>query len=123
MAAMQRPIDLAVLQQPSGPPAWETIPSWFIIGKQDNTIPADLHRFMAQRAGAVRTIELRASHAVMISTAGRRCGRHRRSGPTPDLTLRCPAVGAPRCAILAATARMAHAAMIPAGTTVAASVF
>jgi pimeloyl-ACP methyl ester carboxylesterase len=67
MAAMQRPIDLAVLQQPSGPPAWETIPSWFIIGKQDNTIPADLHRFMAQRAGAVRTVELRASHAVMIS--------------------------------------------------------
>jgi pimeloyl-ACP methyl ester carboxylesterase len=67
MAAMQRPIDLAVLRQPSGPPAWETIPSWFIIGKNDNTIPADLHRFMAERAGAVGTVELRASHAVMIS--------------------------------------------------------
>jgi pimeloyl-ACP methyl ester carboxylesterase len=67
MAAMQRPIDLAVLQQPSGPPAWETIPAWFIIGKNDNTIPADLHRFMAERAGAVRTVELRASHALMIS--------------------------------------------------------
>lgn len=67
MAAMQRPIDLAVLQQPSGPPAWATIPSWFIIGKDDNTIPADLHRFMAARAGAVRTVELNASHAVMIS--------------------------------------------------------
>jgi pimeloyl-ACP methyl ester carboxylesterase len=67
MAAMQRPIDLAVLQQPSGPPAWETIPSWFIIGENDNTIPADLHRFMAERAGAVGTVELRASHAVMIS--------------------------------------------------------
>jgi pimeloyl-ACP methyl ester carboxylesterase len=67
MAATQRPIDVAVLGQPSGPPAWATIPSWFIIGKQDNTIPADLHRFMAQRAGAVRTVELRASHALMIS--------------------------------------------------------
>jgi len=67
MAAMQRPIDLATLQQPSGPPAWETIPSWFIIGKNDNPIPADLHRFMAQRAGAVRTVELQASHALMIS--------------------------------------------------------
>ena len=67
MVAMQRPIDLAVLGQPSGPPAWATIPSWFIIGKQDNTIPPDLHRFMAERAGAVRTVELRASHVVMMS--------------------------------------------------------
>lgn len=67
MAAMQRPIDLAVLQQPSGAPAWEAIPSWFIIGQDDHTIPADLHRFMAERAGAVRTVELRASHVVMIS--------------------------------------------------------
>ena len=39
MAATQRPIDLATLEQPSGPPAWETIPSWFIIGTEDNTIP------------------------------------------------------------------------------------
>ena len=53
-ADMQRPIELAVLQQPSGPPAWATIPSWFVIGKNDNTIPAALHRFMAARAGVVR---------------------------------------------------------------------
>jgi pimeloyl-ACP methyl ester carboxylesterase len=70
MAAMQRPIDLAVLFQPSGPAAWETIPSWFIIGQHDNTIPPDLHRFMAERAGAVRTVELDASHALMISQPG-----------------------------------------------------
>ena len=49
MAATQRPIDLACLQQPSGPPAWETTPSWFIIGEDDNTIPAELHRYMAER--------------------------------------------------------------------------
>ena len=67
MAATQRPIDLATLFQPSGPPAWETIPSWFIIGTNDNTIPVALHRFMAERAGAVRTVELSASHALMIS--------------------------------------------------------
>ncbi len=67
MAATQRPIDLATLEQPSGPPAWETIPSWFIIGTEDNTIPPDLHRFMAERAGAVSTVELTASHVVMMS--------------------------------------------------------
>jgi pimeloyl-ACP methyl ester carboxylesterase len=67
MAATQRPIDLAALQQPSGPPAWETIPSWFIIGQEDHTIPADLHRYMAERAGAIRAVELPASHVVMTS--------------------------------------------------------
>lgn len=67
MAATQRPIDLATLEQPSGAPAWETIPSWFIIGTDDNTIPVELHRFMAERARAVRTVELRASHVLMMS--------------------------------------------------------
>jgi pimeloyl-ACP methyl ester carboxylesterase len=67
MAATQRPIDFAALQQPSGVPAWETIPSWFIIGQDDHTIPADLHRYMADRAGAVQSVELPASHVVMMS--------------------------------------------------------
>jgi len=67
MAATQRPIDLACLQQPSGAPAWEAVPSWFVIGTDDHTIPPELHRFMAARAGAVRTLELPASHVVMMS--------------------------------------------------------
>jgi pimeloyl-ACP methyl ester carboxylesterase len=67
MAATQRPAELAALQQPSGPPAWASIPSWFVVAKQDNTIPADAQRFMADRAEAVDTIEVRASHVAMIS--------------------------------------------------------
>jgi pimeloyl-ACP methyl ester carboxylesterase len=67
MFATQRPIEANSLVQPSGPPAWATIPSWFIIGTQDNTIPPALHRFMAERAGAVKTVEIRASHVVMMS--------------------------------------------------------
>lgn len=67
MAATQRGIDLASLQQPSGPHAWKTIPSWFVIGQDDHTIPANLHRFMAKRAGAVRAVELPASHVAMLS--------------------------------------------------------
>jgi pimeloyl-ACP methyl ester carboxylesterase len=67
MAASQRPIDLASLQQPCGAPAWATVPSWFVIGRDDRTIPVELHRFMAERAGAVETVELPASHVLMIS--------------------------------------------------------
>ena len=67
MFATQRPIDVAALEQRSGPPAWATIPSWFVIGTNDNTIPPDLHRYMAERAGAERIVQVRASHVVMIT--------------------------------------------------------
>ena len=67
MFATQRPLDLACLQQPSGQAGWHTIPSWFVIGKSDNTIPPDLHRFMAERADAQRVVELQGSHVVMMS--------------------------------------------------------
>ncbi len=70
MAATQRPAELASLGQLSGPPAWATIPSWFVVAKNDNAIPAEAQRFMAERAGAVKTVELRASHVAMISLPG-----------------------------------------------------
>jgi pimeloyl-ACP methyl ester carboxylesterase len=44
------------------------VPSWFLIGEQDRNIPAELQRFMAERAGARRTIEVPgASHAITVS--------------------------------------------------------
>jgi pimeloyl-ACP methyl ester carboxylesterase len=67
MAATQRPADFASLQQPSGPPAWATVPSWFVVAKHDNAIPPDTQRFEAQRANAVKTIEVRSSHVAMMS--------------------------------------------------------
>jgi pimeloyl-ACP methyl ester carboxylesterase len=70
MAATQRPADFASLQQPSGPPAWAAIPSWFVIAKDDNAIPPDTQRFQAVRAKAIKTIELRASHVAMMSKPG-----------------------------------------------------
>jgi pimeloyl-ACP methyl ester carboxylesterase len=67
MAATQRPADFASLQQPSGPPAWATIPSWFVVAKNDNAIPPDTQRFEAERAKAVKTIEVSSSHVAMMS--------------------------------------------------------
>jgi len=66
MAASQRPADLATLTDPSGPPAWDDIPSWFVVATQDHTIPPATQRFMAERAGA-RTVEVRSSHVAMTS--------------------------------------------------------
>jgi pimeloyl-ACP methyl ester carboxylesterase len=70
LAVTQRPITESALGEPSGEPAWKTIPSWFLFGTEDKNIPAAAHRFMAERAGSRRTVELQGgSHAVAIPEA------------------------------------------------------
>jgi pimeloyl-ACP methyl ester carboxylesterase len=64
--AGQRPITFSAGSQPSGPPAWETIPSWYVLGTQDLVIPPAQQRFMATRAGSEIT-EVKAGHLSMVS--------------------------------------------------------
>ena len=66
MAATQRPWSGAGFVEPSGPPAWKTIPSWYLLCTEDKAIPAPLARFMAERANA-RIRQVPASHASMVS--------------------------------------------------------
>jgi pimeloyl-ACP methyl ester carboxylesterase len=66
MAAEQRPAALATLGEPSGPPAWKEIESWYLASSSDRTIPVEAERFMAERAGA-HTVEIESSHVAMIS--------------------------------------------------------
>jgi pimeloyl-ACP methyl ester carboxylesterase len=69
MAITQRPATQEALTEPSGDrPLWKDVPSWFLIGEEDRIIPAELQRFMAERAGARRTVEVPgASHAIPVS--------------------------------------------------------
>ncbi len=68
MAAGQRPITDAALNEASPAPAWKRIPSWFIYGKADKNIPAAAQDFMARRAQAKQTVVVAgASHVVMTS--------------------------------------------------------
>jgi pimeloyl-ACP methyl ester carboxylesterase len=66
MAATQRPANLAVLDEPSGEPAWKTIPSWYQVSNQDKALSPVVQRFFAQRMGA-HTTSIDASHAGYIS--------------------------------------------------------
>jgi len=66
MAASQEPISAAVLSEPSGPPAWSTIPSWYMVATHDEAIPPATERFMAKRAHAI-TVQISSSHAVLVS--------------------------------------------------------
>lgn len=69
LAATQRPLATGTLTDPSGTPAWQTIPSWAVIGTQDHVIPPAEQLFMATRAHAHIT-EVDAPHLSMISSPG-----------------------------------------------------
>lgn len=66
LAAVQRPADAAQYGEPSGPPAWKTIPSWSLIGTLDNVIPVALQENMSSRAGA-RISRVKAGHLTPIT--------------------------------------------------------
>ncbi|MGW0792722.1 alpha/beta fold hydrolase [Streptomyces sp. NPDC002911] len=66
MAATQRPITSAALEEGASTPGWKTIPSWTMVTTQDLNIPAEAQRFMAARAGSHK-VEVKASHAVTVS--------------------------------------------------------
>jgi len=66
LAAEQRPAAAAQFVEPSGPPAWKTIPSWSLIGTLDHVIPPALQEEMASRAGAHVT-RVKAGHLTPIT--------------------------------------------------------
>ena len=66
MASAQRPLSAAASEEKSTAPAWKTVPSWYLIGRQDRVISPAAQRFMAKRADA-RTVEINSSHVSYIS--------------------------------------------------------
>jgi len=67
LAATQKPLaGASFAAQLTVPPAWKTIPSWFIVAQNDHVINPDLERFFAHRMGATTT-ELASSHVPFIS--------------------------------------------------------
>lgn len=66
MAATQRPLSYTAETEPSGEPAWKTIPSWDLVTLNDKAIPPAGQRFMAGRAHA-HVAYVKSSHAVMVS--------------------------------------------------------
>jgi pimeloyl-ACP methyl ester carboxylesterase len=66
MAATQRPVAASAFTDPSGPPAWKTLPCWAVVATGDKAAGSDVVRSMAQRAGA-DIVEVEGSHVVMVS--------------------------------------------------------
>jgi pimeloyl-ACP methyl ester carboxylesterase len=66
MAVTQRPLSLAAFASSSSVPAWQTIPTWYMVATKDRAIDPAAERFMASRASA-HTLEVKSSHAVLVS--------------------------------------------------------
>ncbi|MFJ2647993.1 alpha/beta fold hydrolase [Streptomyces sp. NPDC087420] len=69
LAATQRPATPQALGEPSGAPAWKTIPSWYLVSKDDHLIPPAAERFMAARAHS-HTVEANTPHAAQVTDPG-----------------------------------------------------
>ena len=70
LAATQRPLATSTFTDPSGVPAWQTIPSWDVIGLADHIVTPAEQIFMANRAHAHITKIPNAPHLSMISNPG-----------------------------------------------------
>ena len=68
--AGQKPAAASGLGATSGPPAWEDIPSWYLIGKQDKVITPDAQKFMAERAGAAHLVRELLARAAGLTAGG-----------------------------------------------------
>ena len=66
MCAAQQPLAMSAFGEVMGVPAWRSLPSWSMIARADEVIPAEAERSFAQRMGAV-TVEVDSSHVIMVS--------------------------------------------------------
>jgi len=69
MSASQKPIKGDIFGENFGTPAWKSIPSWYLIGTEDQAINPELQRVFAKRMNAT-TREGKSSHVPFASNPG-----------------------------------------------------
>ena len=66
MAVSQKPFNQSIFGEPSGPPAWKQLPTWYQVSESDLMIPPDTQRMFAQRMNAT-TISVDTSHSSYVA--------------------------------------------------------
>ena len=66
MAVSQKPFNQSIFGEPSGPPAWKELPTWYQVSDSDRMIPPDTQRMFAQRMNAT-TISIDTSHSSYVA--------------------------------------------------------
>ena len=66
MHAVQQPLAGSALSEVMSAPAWNSLPTWYLVAKSDQAIPPDAERLFARRMGAT-TVEVETNHVAMVS--------------------------------------------------------
>src|SRR5919205_2089020 len=66
LAIAQKPFNQSIFTEPSGPPAWKQLKTWYQVSDSDHMIPPDTQRMFAQRMNAT-TISIDTSHASYVA--------------------------------------------------------
>ena len=66
MHAVQQPLAVSAFGEKMGTPAWKSVPSWYLVAKNDEALPPDAERQFAARMKAT-TVEIPSSHVAMVS--------------------------------------------------------
>ena len=66
LAAVQKPMNLSILNETSGPPAWKQLPTWYQVSEADQVVPPDAERMFAERINAT-TLSINSSHVAALS--------------------------------------------------------
>jgi pimeloyl-ACP methyl ester carboxylesterase len=66
MYAVQQALAMSAFTGVMGVPAWKSLPSWYLVAKDDQAIPPAAERQFADRMGAA-TVEVPSSHVAMVS--------------------------------------------------------
>ena len=64
--AVQQPLATSAFAEVMGFPAWKSLPSWYLVAQNDETLLPDAERQFAARMGAT-TVEIPSSHVPMVS--------------------------------------------------------
>src|SRR5215208_2072822 len=62
----QKPFNQSIFAEPSGPPAWKQLKTWYQVSDSDRMIPPDTQRMFAQRMNAT-TISIDTSHSSYVA--------------------------------------------------------
>jgi pimeloyl-ACP methyl ester carboxylesterase len=66
MWASQQPLAVSAFADVMGPPAWRSLPSWYLVATEDQAVPPRVQRHWASRMGATTT-EVPSGHLPLIS--------------------------------------------------------
>ena len=66
LAVTQKPINISIFTEKSGPPAWKQLPTWYQVSENDRNISPAVERLFAKQMNAT-TISLPSSHVSLLS--------------------------------------------------------